>query len=119
MEKVYMISEKVYHKHINAEVHMYGMLRQLGFLAGKVTDQEDLVTLQESALSFGDVAEEMIEELQIPARYLTYGDTEDLEYLKEKELTELENDPDIEPEEQAFIDKLISIFGERKPGDSV
>ena len=34
-EKLYVIEEKTYEAHIDEEVHLYGLLHQLAFLAGK------------------------------------------------------------------------------------
>lgn len=38
----YVIDSKTYEKHIRDEVHLYGLLHQLAFLAGKVKDEEDI-----------------------------------------------------------------------------
>ena len=35
-EKLYVIEEKTYEAHIDEEVHLYGLLHQLAFLAGKI-----------------------------------------------------------------------------------
>ena len=37
-EKLYVIEEKTYEAHIDEEVHLYGLLHQLAFLAGKIKD---------------------------------------------------------------------------------
>ena len=37
----YVIDSKTYEKHIRDEVHLYGLLHQLAFLAGKVKDEKD------------------------------------------------------------------------------
>ena len=34
----YVIDSETYEKHIRDEVHLYGLLHQLAFLAGKVKD---------------------------------------------------------------------------------
>lgn len=39
-EKLYVIEEKTYEAHIDEEVHLYGLLHQLAFLAGKIKDRE-------------------------------------------------------------------------------
>ena len=41
-EKLYVIEEKTYEAHIDEEVHLYGLLHQLAFLAGKIKDREDV-----------------------------------------------------------------------------
>ena len=38
----YVIDSETYEKHIRDEVHLYGLLHQLAFLAGKVKDAEDM-----------------------------------------------------------------------------
>ena len=45
----YVIDSKVYENHINDEVHLYGLLHQLAFLAGKAKDEKDLENLAETA----------------------------------------------------------------------
>lgn len=37
-EKLYVIEEKIYEAHIDEKVHLYGLLRQLAFLARKIKD---------------------------------------------------------------------------------
>ena len=41
-ENLYVIEEKTYEAHIDEEVHLYGLLHQLAFLAGKIKDREDV-----------------------------------------------------------------------------
>ena len=41
----YVIDSETYEKHIRDEVHLYGLLHQLAFLAGKVKDAEELTPL--------------------------------------------------------------------------
>ena len=36
-EKLYVIEEKTYEAHIDEEVHLYGLIHQLAFLAGKIS----------------------------------------------------------------------------------
>lgn len=48
-KKLYIIEEKTYETHIDEEVHLYGLLHQLAFLAGKVKDAEDMANLVETA----------------------------------------------------------------------
>ena len=40
--KLYVINGKTYLSHINDEVHLYGFLHQLAFLAGRIKDEEDV-----------------------------------------------------------------------------
>ena len=48
----YVINSETYEKHIRDEVHLYGLLHQLAFLAGKVKDAEDMANLVETAKQF-------------------------------------------------------------------
>ena len=54
----YVIESKTYEKHINDEVHLYGLLHQLAFLAGKVKDERDMENLLDTAARYGEIAEE-------------------------------------------------------------
>ena len=85
----YVIDSETYEKHIRDEVHLYGLLHQLAFLAGKVKDAEDIANLVETAKHYGGIAEEKFDDWLIPGRYLVFGDRADLAELKEAELTPL------------------------------
>lgn len=85
----YVIDSKTYEKHIRDEVHLYGLLHQLAFLAGKVKDEEDMANLVETSKHYGEIAEEKFDDWLIPGRYLVFGDRTDLAGLKEVELTPL------------------------------
>ena len=85
----YVIDSKVYENHINDEVHLYGLLHQLAFLAEKVKDEKDLENLVETARHYGEIAEEKFDDWLIPGRYLVFGDRFDLADLKAAELTPL------------------------------
>ena len=85
----YVIDSENYEKHIRDEVHLYGLLHQLAFLAGKVKDAEDMANLVETAKHYGEIAEEKFDDWLIPGRYLVFGDRTDLDELKAAELTPL------------------------------
>lgn len=85
----YIIESKTYEKHINDEVHLYGLLHQLAFLAGKVKDERDLENLLDTAKRYGEIAEEKFNGWGIPGRFLVFGDRKDLAELKAAELTPL------------------------------
>ena len=85
----YVIDSETYEKHIRDEVHLYGLLHQLTFLAGKVKDAEDMANLVETAKHYGEIAEEKFDDWLIPGRYLVFGDRADLSELKAAELTPL------------------------------
>ena len=97
-EKLYLIAEDTYHKHIDEEVHLYGLLHQLAFIASKVKDPEDMEHLKDTSLRYGQIAEELFEGWNIPGRYLVYGDKTDLKNLKNVELIEVEPADDDEEE---------------------
>lgn len=85
----YVIDSKTYEKHINDEVHLYGLLHQLAFLAGKVKDERDMENLLDTAKRYGEIAEEKFGGWGIPGRFLVFGDRKDLTELKAAELTPL------------------------------
>ena len=85
----YVIDSKTYENHINDEVHLYGLLHQLAFLAEKAKDEKDLDNLAETAKRYGEIAEEKFAAWRIPGRYLVFGDRKDLAELKAAELTPL------------------------------
>lgn len=85
----YVIDSRIYEKHIRDEVHLYGLLHQLAFLAGKVADDEDMENLIEMAQHYGGIAEEKFDGWLIPGRYLVFGDRADLAELKAAELEPL------------------------------
>ena len=102
----YVIDSETYEKHIRDEVHLYGLLHQLAFLAGKVKDAEDMANLVETAKHYGEIAEEKFDDRLIPGRYLVFGDRADLSELKAAELTPLtavlkEHDAKIREEQHA------------------
>lgn len=85
----YVIDSKTCEKHIRDEVHLYGLLHQLAFLAEKAKDEKDLENLAETAKRYGEIAEEKFAAWRIPGRYLVFGDRKDLAELKAVELTPL------------------------------
>ncbi len=108
-EKLYVIDEKTYEKHIDEEVHLYGLLHQLAFLAGKIKDCADIEAFIATAKRYGEIADEMFDTWSIPGRYLVFGDKADLAKMKAKELCELdaffvEREDDDEPSGDWFHD---------------
>ena len=99
-KKMYAISEDAYHKHIDDKVHLYGLLRQLAFGAVKSTTPLDAARLEENAILFGRIAEEMYKTWNIPGRYLVYGDAVDLSALKETELFPVDTDFEDDAEDE-------------------
>ena len=84
-EKLYVIEE-----HIDEEVHLYGLLHQLAFLAGKIKDREDVEAFIAAAKRYGQIADDKFDAWNIPGRYLVFGDKDDLARLKALELCELD-----------------------------
>ena len=114
----YVIDSKVYENHINDEVHLYGLLHQLAFLAEKAKDEKDLENLAETSKRYGEIAEEKFDDWLIPGRYLVFGDRTDLAELKAAELTPLtavlkEHDARIREKQRAAPsnDPAYIIFG--------
>ncbi len=89
-EKLYVIEEKTYEAHIDEEVHLYGLLHQLAFLAGKIKDRRDMENLIDTAQRYGEIADQIFDRWSIPGRYLVFGDKDELARLKSLELCELD-----------------------------
>ena len=100
-EKLYIIEEKTYEAHIDEEVHLYGLLHQLAFLAGKIKDLRDMENLIDTARHYGEIADKMFDRWKIPGRYLVFGDKADLAQLKTQELCALD-DFRVEEDEEEF-----------------
>lgn len=110
-EKLYLIAEDTYHQHIDQEVHLYGLLHQLAFLAGKIKESGDTEHLIDTAIRYGQIAEEKFAAWDIPGRYLVYGDKADLHNLKEKELIEVVFEPEDDTREELdFRDVLEELL---------
>lgn len=103
-ENYYVISDTTYHGHIDNEVHLYGLLHQLAFMAGKVKDAKDMEHFQETAIRYGEIADEIFAGLTIPGRYLVYGDKADLADLRTRELEPLDG---YEPEDEDSEDECV------------
>ena len=105
--KIYIIEGKTYLNHINDEVHLYGLLHQLAFLAGRIKDEEDVFHVLDTAKRYGEIAEEKFQGWDIPGRYLVFGDPKDLKGLMDKELDEVEVVPAEEPAPKKYKDEYI------------
>ena len=105
--KLYIIEGKTYLDHINDEVHLYGLLHQLAFLAGRIKDEEDVFHVLDAAKRYGEIAEEKFQGWDIPGRYLVFGDPKDLKGLMDKELDEVEVVPAEEPAPKKYKDEYI------------
>ena len=105
--KLYIIEGKTYLNHINDEVHLYGLLHQLAFLAGRIKDEEDVFHVLDTAKRYGQIVEEKFQGWDIPGRYLVFGDPKDLNGLMEKELAEVVMVPAEEPAPKKYKDEYI------------
>ena len=105
--KLYIIEGKTYLDHFNDEVHLYGLLHQLAFLAGRIKDEEDVFHVLDTAKRYGEIAEEKFQGWDIPGRYLVFGDPKDLKGLMDKELDEVEVVPAEEPAPKKYKDEYI------------
>ena len=105
--KIYIIDGKTYLSHINDEVHLYGLLHQLAFLAGRIKDEEDVFRVLDAAKRYGEIAEEKFQGWGIPGRYLVFGDPKDLKDLMAKELAEATPVPVEEPKPKKYKDEYI------------
>ena len=105
--KIYIIDGKTYLNHINDEVHLYGLLHQLAFLAGRIKDEEDMFHVLDAAKRYGEIAEEKFQGWGIPGRYLVFGDPKDLKDLMAKELAEATPVPVEEPKPKKYKDEYI------------
>ena len=106
-EKLYVIEEKTYEAHIDEEVHLYGLLHQLAFLAGKIKDRRDMENLIDTARRYGEIADQMFNRWDIPGRYLVFGDPKDMKDLMEKKLPEATPVPVEEPKPKKYKDEYI------------
>ena len=77
----YVIGKNVYEKHIDDEVHLYGLLHQLAAQAERIRDEEDVFHLLDTVKKYGAIADEMFDGWGIPGRYLVFGEKKDLACL--------------------------------------
>ena len=105
--KIYIIDGKTYLNHINDEVHLYGLLHQLAFLAGRIKDEEDVFHVLDTAKRYGEIAEEKFQGWDIPGRYLVFGDPKDLKDLMARELAEATPVTLEEPAPKKYRDEYI------------
>ena len=103
-KKLYAIEGKTYLDHINDEVHLYGLLHQLAFLAGRIKNEQDVVHVLDTAKRYGEIAEEKFQGWDIPGRYLVFGDPKDLKNLMDKELALI---PAEKPKPVNYLDEYI------------
>lgn len=94
-ENIYMIAEETYEATVDERVLLYAMIHQLAFQTKRAETMEDFVRLKEAAAIFDEQTEELFEAWNIPARYVVYGDSGDLDGIKKMELLDYgEDDPD-------------------------
>ena len=91
-EKLYLIHEDDYIKHINEKLELYAMLRQLIFHLRKIPDTRAVTRrVKEMANAYDIRCDELFDSWGIPGCYMVFGDTDALCELMENELIEPEN----------------------------
>lgn len=93
-EKMYLIHEEDYIRHIDEKLELYAMLRQTASAVKKLPDSKANKEAKRIAGIFSDRAKAMYDGWGIPDRYLITADMDDLCELMENEL--------IEPEEAGY-----------------
>ena len=88
--RVCLIFEAAYEKHIEEKARLLSFVKQLAFLTEKARTKKDYERLKETAAVFSGAAEEMYASWCIPKRYLVSGNREVLDALKENELLPIE-----------------------------
>ena len=106
-EKIYMITEETYEATVNERIRLYGLIRQMAFLTKRAETLEDFFHLKEAAAIFGAQAEALFETWDIPGRYVVYGDSGDLDSIKELELLDYGED---DPGEDQEAEEGVSFF---------
>lgn len=89
-EKLYVIEKKTYETHIDEKIHLYGLLHQLTFLAGKIKGHRDMENLIDTAWRYGEIADQIFDRWSLPGRYLVFSYKADLARLKALDLCELD-----------------------------
>lgn len=92
--KMYLIHEEDYIKHINEKMQLYSFVKQLTHHIGKMKPTCENENLIKMAQYYDTAAEELFSSWGIPVSYLVFGSKNDLTELMENEL--------IEPEEASF-----------------
>lgn len=116
-DNIYLIGETTYEDIVDQRVLLYGYVRQLAFLAKKATTIEDFRHLKEVAHIYGELAENLFGCWDIPNRYLVFGDTADLEGIKNIELLDCGKDDSDDTDEAvgaAFFDRMEELIAKSK-----
>lgn len=90
-EKMYLIHEDDYIRHIDEKLELYAMLRQTASAVKKLPDSKASKEAKRIAGIYSDRALAMYESWGIPDRYLITADLDDLCELMENELIEPED----------------------------
>lgn len=93
-EKVYLIHEEDYVKHINEKVMLYSFVQQLAHHIDRLKPTHANEAVQKTAKTYASIAEHLFDSWGIPKSYLVFEDRDDLAELMENEL--------IEPEEAGY-----------------
>ena len=116
-DNIYLIGEATYEDTVDQRVLLCGYVRQLAFLAKKATTIEDFRHLKEVAHIYGELAENLFSCWDIPNRYLVFGDTADLEGIKNIELLDCGKDGSYDTDEAvgaAFFDNMEELISKSK-----
>ena len=94
-EKLYLIHEEDYIRHIDETLELYAMLRQLISNVNKMPDCIAARNLQKTAAVYAGKCDSLFESWGISKHYLISGDIDDLRELMENEL--------ISPEDAGYV----------------
>lgn len=90
-DKLYLLSEEDYIKHINEKVYLYSLVKQLTHHIGKLSPNRGTKTLSDMAKHYGASAEKLFRSWGIPMSYLVFAEKDDLATVMENELIEPED----------------------------
>ena len=90
-EKMYLIHEDDYIRHIDEKLELYAMLRQMASAVKKLPETKSTADAKRTAEIFSTKALMLYEGWGIPDRYLITADTVDLREVMENELCEPED----------------------------
>lgn len=109
-EKIYLIHEDDYLRHIDEKLCLYKLIKQLAAYAESTNDIHKVCKLGAYANFVESRADELFESWGIPEVYMTHGDTDHLVELMDNELLPLEEaglalDDDDEDEASDYYDE--------------
>ena len=84
--KVYLIHEEDYIKHINEKVMLYSFVKQFAHHIGKMKPTRANEAIMKMARTYDTIAENLFDSWGIPKSYMVFEDRDDLAELMENEL---------------------------------